>query len=87
LATQRLQILSTVNYLTRLRVLANNVIMIDFVFANLITRGGRGPMSIDRCAMLCSSISWRKLGKPGRSFPRVTAEFRRDLLFLNLFSF
>jgi hypothetical protein len=45
-ATQCLQILATVNHLARLWVLANNVIMIDFVFANLITRGGRRPMSI-----------------------------------------
>ena len=27
----------------------------------------------------------RQLGKPGRSFPRVTAEFRCDPLFLNFF--
>ena len=50
MGTQRLQILPTVNYLARLRVLANNIIMIDFVFPNLITRGGGRPMSIDRCA-------------------------------------
>ncbi len=48
--TQRLQILATVNYLARLRILANNIIMIDFVFANLITRGGGRPMSIYRRA-------------------------------------
>ena len=45
-ATQCLQLLATVNYLARLRVLANNVIMIDLVFANLITCGGSRPMSI-----------------------------------------
>ena len=50
MATQRLQILPTVNYFARLRVLANNIIMIDFVFPNLITRGGGRPMSIDRRA-------------------------------------
>jgi hypothetical protein len=49
-ATQRLQILATVNDLARLRILANNVIVIDFVFANLITRGGGRPMSIYRRA-------------------------------------
>ena len=48
MGTQRLQILPTVNHLARLRVLANNVIMIDFVFPNLITRGGGRPMSIYR---------------------------------------
>ncbi len=48
--TQRLQILATINYLARLRILTNNVIVIDFVFANLITRGGRRPMSIYRYA-------------------------------------
>ena len=50
MATQRLQILSTVNYFAGLRVLANNVIMIDFVFHNLVTRGGGRPMSVDRRA-------------------------------------
>ena len=50
MATQRLQILSTVNYFARLRVLAHNVIMIDFVFPNLVTRSGGRPMSTDRRA-------------------------------------
>ena len=50
MATQRLQILTTANYLARLRVFANNVFMVDFVFPNLVTRGGGRPMSIDRRA-------------------------------------
>jgi hypothetical protein len=50
MTTQRLQISATVNYLARLRVLANNVIVINFVFGNLVTRGGGRPMSIDCCA-------------------------------------
>jgi len=33
------------------------------------------------------SAAREPLGKPGRSFARVTAEFRRDVLFLNFFSF
>ena len=49
-ATQRLQISATVNYLARLWVLANNVIMVDFVFAILIPRGGGRPMPIYRRA-------------------------------------
>jgi hypothetical protein len=47
-APQCLQILPTVNYLALLRVLANNVIMIDLVFANLITRGRSRPMTSER---------------------------------------
>jgi len=60
MATQRLQILSTVNYFAGLRVLANNVIMIDFVFPDLVTRCGGRPVSI-AARILCSSISSRNL--------------------------
>ena len=59
MATQRLQILSTVNYFARLRVLANN--MIDFVFPNLVTRCGGRPMSIDRRANIVLVHLFEKL--------------------------
>jgi len=45
---ERLQILATANYLAGLRILADNVIVINFVFSHLVARRRSGPVSIDR---------------------------------------
>jgi hypothetical protein len=51
-ATQRLQIVATANYLALLWVLAHNVIVVDVVFGNLVTRGRGSPMPIYGSASL-----------------------------------
>jgi hypothetical protein len=47
MTTKRLQITATVNYLARLWILAHGVIVVDFMFGNLITRSRRCPMPIN----------------------------------------
>ena len=47
MASKFLQIVPAANDLARLRVLAHDIVVIDFVFADLIARGGCRPMPID----------------------------------------
>lgn len=49
-AAQRLQVSTTMNDLARLGILANYVVVIDFMFGDLVTRRGRRPMPVYGCA-------------------------------------
>jgi hypothetical protein len=47
MTTKRLQVTPTANYLARLWILAHDVIVVDLMFGNLITRSRRCPMPIN----------------------------------------